>query len=127
MTETGFMKRVSGEWDHSHGSVRLRIDADQPGQPQQLCIKAKDIDGLISLLLALCSKAAPPPQEALENRTIRPFAANSVLLGSTDDGDIVLEMRVGPTSLAFMIPADMCLELGQTLLTLAAAKTQTAN
>jgi len=51
----------------------------------------------------------------------------AVALGETDDGDLVLELNVGQTALAFFLPVNACRMLGQALLTLAASRSQLSN
>jgi hypothetical protein len=129
MTQIGLVRQVSGEWNRAQGLVRLRIEADNVDQPQDVLIAPEDLQALVRLLLVLSGKAGleaefAPPTEA---RTIQPLPLDSVALGETDDGGTVLELNVGQTALAFFLPTSACTKLGQTLLAVSASRSQLAN
>jgi hypothetical protein len=127
MSEIGIVQQVSGEWIAAARLVRLRIEADGLDHPQDVLIAPQDVQSLIGLLLRLSGKAGPADDVPSYERTIRPVAVDSIALGSTDDGAAILELNVGRTTLAFFLPSGACGPLGQTLLTLTATPTRTAN
>ncbi len=127
MSEIGIVRQVHGEWVAAARLVRLRIEADRLDHPQDVLIAPQDVQSLIGLLLRLSGKAGPADEAPPDERTIRPVAVDSIALGSTDDGNAILELNVGRTTLAFFLPSAACRPLGQTLLTLTATCARTAN
>jgi hypothetical protein len=67
----------------------------------------------------------PPPSDKVR---VVPLQLDSVGLGETEDGGIVLRLEIGETALAFMLSPGMSHDLGRALMTLsAAANGETAN
>jgi hypothetical protein len=126
MTESSIVRYVSGDWNAARGHVRLRIETDKLGQPQDLLIAPGDIQALVVLLLTLSGKAGAGRTRGLndESRQTLPLDLDSIALGETEDGEIVLQVDVGRTALAFSLPPDMSRELGHTLMTLSAPSTR---
>jgi hypothetical protein len=121
----GLVRQVSGEW--KQGVVRLRFDAGK--QPQDLLIAPPDMQSLIDLLLVLSGAEGPGAQHDTtgSSRVVRTLPLDSAVLGETDENGAVLELNVGRIALAFFLPIDACRSLGQTLLTISAARTQMTN
>src|SRR5271154_4061247 len=92
VTEAGIIRHVSGDWNPSHGHVRLRIEADKLDQPQDVSIAPGDVQALIVLLLVLSGRAGVPSGEPGENRQALPLPLDAISLGETEDGDTVLQL-----------------------------------
>src|SRR5262249_23052160 len=122
MSNVGVVRQISGEWSDAQELVRLRIEADEHGQPHEVLISPPDMQSLIDLLLALSGDAGPRPRNDIARaaRDVRTLPLDSVILGETDQNGVVLELNVGRIALAFFLPADACRNIGQTLTTLAA-------
>ena len=129
MTEVTLVRHVSGDWNQALGQVRLRVAADNLNETRDLLFSPTDIQPLIVLLLVLSGKvgATPLPLPPPENREMVPLRPDFLGLGETDDGDIVLQLDIGQTSLAFSLPAHMGSELGHSLITLGASTKEPAN
>jgi hypothetical protein len=123
MTEAGVIRHASGDWSPGDSHVRLRIEADKLPQPQDLLIAIGDLQALIVLLLVLSGKAGNgrPQATPTESRPTLPLPLNSVGLGEAGNGDTILQVDIGQTTLAFAIPAVVCRKLGHSLLTLSAS------
>jgi hypothetical protein len=63
MGNVGIVRQVSGEWNGAQELMRLRIEADNLDQPQDILIAPPDMQSLIDLLLALSGEAGPGPQQ----------------------------------------------------------------
>jgi hypothetical protein len=126
MMEAGIVRHASGDWNPGDSHVRIRIEADRLDQPQDLLIAVADVQALIVLLLVLSGKAGDgrPRRARSESRPTMPLPLDGVGLAETADGHTVLQLDIGPTSLAFAMPAAASRTLGQSLLTLGA---QSAN
>ena len=127
MTGTGFVRHVTGDWNPGDQHVRIRIEADLLDQPHDLLIGLDDVQAFITLLLMLSGKAGRMMrQEAAGERPSFPLPINSLGLGETPSGDIVLQMNIGQTTLSFAIPHDASKKLGQSLLALSASSRESA-
>src|SRR5262245_46393086 len=112
-----FVRQVSGEWKGAEELVRLRIEADGLAEPQDLLLAPDDVQPLIMLLLVLSGRAGTAtPRNPDETRIAAPLPIDSLGLGQADNGDAVLELEIGRTSLAFTLPGNACRKLGQSLL-----------
>jgi len=116
------VRYVSGDWSAALGQIRLRVESDQSVQPQDLLFSPADIQPLIVLLLVLSGKAGRESfaESALDVRDIVPLRPDFLSLGETSDGDIVLQLDVGQTKLAFSLPSGISMELGQSLIAMSA-------
>jgi hypothetical protein len=125
MMEAGIVRHASGDWNPGDSHVRIRIEADKLDQPQDLLIAVADVQALIVLLLVLSGKAADGRSRRArsESRPTLPLPLDAVGLAETADGDTVLQLDIGQTSLAFAMPAAVSRTLGQSLLTLGAQST----
>jgi hypothetical protein len=124
VTEAGLVRHVSGDWNPGERHVRLRIEADKLQQPQDLLIALGDVQALVILLLVLSGKAgAASPRANAESRPTLPLPLDSFGLGEAEDGDTVLQLDIGRTTLAFSLPAGASRKLGHSLLTLSASST----
>jgi hypothetical protein len=128
MSESRIVRYVSGDWNPEIGRVRLRLEADTVDEPNDFLFAPEDVQPLVVLLLMLSGKAGmrrPPPSDEVR---VVPLQLDSVGLGETEDGGIVLRLEIGETALAFMLSPGMSHDLGRALMTLsAAANGETAN
>jgi hypothetical protein len=122
MSESRIVRYVSGDWNAALGRVRLRLEADAVDEPKDFEFAPQDVQPLVVLLLMLSGKigARRPTSDAAE---MVPLHLDSVGLGETEDGGIVLRLDIGETALAFMLSPGMCRDLGRALMTLSAATT----
>jgi hypothetical protein len=130
MPDATIVRYVSGDWSPALGHVRLRVESDKLGQPQDLLFSPADIQPLIILLLVLSGKAGPATlaETEIDVRDVVPLRPDALGLGETDDGDIVLQLDIGQTTLAFSLPSNVSRQLGQSLIALGAESTkETAN
>jgi hypothetical protein len=125
MTDAGVVRHASGDWNPGDSHVRIRIEADKLDKPQDMLIAVGDVQALIVLLLVLSGKAGygRPRRATSESRPTLPLPLDGVGLAETADGDPVLQLDIGPTSLAFAMPAAASRTLGQSLLTLGVQST----
>jgi hypothetical protein len=125
MTGPNIVRYVSGDWNDASGHVRLRIESDCAGEPQELLVALADVQPLVVLLLMLSSKAgARQPHASSEVRRLVPLRLNSVGIGESEDGEIVLQIDVGETALAFVVSPGLCEDLGRALMTVSAHPTR---
>jgi hypothetical protein len=128
MREIGLVRQVSGDWIRATDKVRLRIEADGLEGPHDLLIAVRDVQPLVMLLLVLSGKAGTVgPRDPNETRLATPLPVDSLGLGQDENGDAVLELEIGRTSLAFTLPGNACKKLGQSLLALSGSQGQLAN
>jgi hypothetical protein len=127
MSEGLVVRQVTGEW--KRGVVRLRFEAAEPDGPRDVLIAPPDMQSLVDLLLILSATAEPgsAPYAPGLSRVVKTLPLDSAVLGETDDDGTVLELHIGRITLAFFLPADACRDLGRTLLTLGASRTQMTN
>jgi hypothetical protein len=121
MSETRVVRYVSGGWNPVLGRVCLRLQADTVDEPKEFLFAPEDVQPLVVLLLMLSGEVGarrPPPSEEVE---MVPLHLDSVGLGETQDGGIVLRLDIGETALAFAISPGMSQDLGRALMTLGAA------
>jgi hypothetical protein len=77
MTEIGLIRYASGDWTPGDTHVRVRIEADELEEPQDLSIALGNVGAFVTLLLALSAKGwnreatrcfhHPPPCELASN------------------------------------------------------------
>jgi hypothetical protein len=122
MTQSRVVRYVSGDWNPALGQVRLRLEADPAGEPQDFLIASGDVQPLIVLLLILSGKvgAQRPPGAKEQTQQMVPLHLDSVGLGETEDGENVLQLMIGETELAFVLSPGMSRALGHALMTLSA-------
>lgn len=122
MTQSKVVRYVSGDWNSAIGQVRLRLEAEPAGERQDFLIAPADVQPLVVLLLMLSGKvgARRPREPERDTQEMVPLHLDSVGLGQTEEGEIVLQLHVGATSLAFMLSPGMTRNLGQVLMTLSA-------
>jgi len=122
MSESRIVRYVSGDWIPALGRVRLRLEGDAVDEPKDFEFAPEDVQPLVVLLLMLSGKvgARRPMSDAAE---MVPLHLDSVGLGETEDGGIVLRLDIGETALAFVLSPGMCRDLGRALMTLSAATT----
>ena len=122
MREAGVIRYASGDCNPGDSHVRLRIEADRLAGPEDLLIAVGDLQALIVLLLVLSGKAADGQAQRtpMESRPTLPLPLNSVALGEAENGDTILQVDIGQTTLAFAMPATISRKLGESLLTVSA-------
>jgi len=122
MTQSKVVRYVSGDWNPARSLVRLRLEAEPAGEHQDFLIAPRDVQPLVVLLLMLSGKvgAEPPREPEDDSQQMVPLHLTSVGLGQTEDGEIVLQLHVGATALAFILSPGMTRALGQALMTLSA-------
>jgi len=121
-TEARAVRHVSVEWDGSSDLVRICVEPDRTDQPRDLLLAPGEVQALILMLLALSGKAGGPSN--FEGPTV-PIEPDSVGIGETPEGDVVLQLGIGRTALAFALPSELSRRLGHSLMTVSA--TPTAN
>jgi hypothetical protein len=57
MTEIGLIRYASGDWTPGNPYVRIRIEADELEEPQDLSIALSEAGAFVTRLLALSGKA----------------------------------------------------------------------
>jgi hypothetical protein len=121
------VRYVSGDWSPDLGQICLRVESDQ-SQVRDLLFAPADIQPLVVLLLVLSGRAgsASPMEAELGSRHVMPLRPDFLALGETDDGDVVIQFDIGPTRLAFSLPASITTELGQSLLAMSAQSAKEA-
>src|SRR5215510_12593085 len=122
MTEGRAVRHVSVEWDGSKELVRICVEPDRTDQPRNLLLAPGEVQALILMLLTLSGKAGGP--SSFEGLTV-PIEPDSVGIGETPEGQVVLQLGIGRTALAFALPGELSRRLGHSLLTFSA--TPTAN
>src|SRR5262245_48083848 len=120
MTEARAVRHVSVEWDASSELVRICVEPDRTDQPRDLLLAPGEVQALILMLLTLSGKARGPSN--FEGLTI-PIEPDAVGIGETPEGDVVLQLGIGRTALAFALPNELSRRLGQSLLTYSASPT----
>jgi hypothetical protein len=126
MTQSRIVRYVSGDWNATLGQVRLRLEAELAGEPQDFLIAPADVQPLVVLLLMLSGKvgARRPREPKEQTQQLVPLHLDSVGLGETEEGEIVLQLDIGETALAFTLSSGMSRDLGQALMTLSAPSTR---
>jgi hypothetical protein len=114
MIEAGIVQDVSGDWNPGRREIRLRFQTGHSDQFYDFLIPASDIQALVILLLQLSGKLGA---SAMEERHTLPLRPDGLALGETEDGDFVLQLDVGQTTLAFNLTPDMSKKLGYALIT----------
>src|ERR1700681_2928560 len=109
MTQSKVVRYVSGDWNATLGQVRLRLEAEPAGEPQDFLIAPGDVQPLVVLLLMLSGKvgAQRPSGPKEQTQQMIPLHLDSVGLGETEDGEIVLQLDIGETALAFTLSPGM--------------------
>jgi hypothetical protein len=122
MTQSRIVRYVSGDWNSAAGQVRLRIEAESTDEPQDFLIGPADVQPLVVLLLMLSSKVGPRRRRdpKVDTRQVVPLHLDTVGLGETEAGEIVLQLDVGEVELAFVLSHGMSRDLGQALMTVSA-------
>jgi hypothetical protein len=122
MTQSRVVRYVSGDWNSAAGQVRLRIEADSADEPQDFLIGPADVQPLVVLLLMLSSKVGPRRRRdpSADMRPVVPLHLDTVGLGETEAGEIVLQLDIGEVELAFVLSHGMSRDLGQALMTFSA-------
>ncbi len=121
MSESRIVRYVSGDWNPVLGRVCLRIEGDAVDEPKDFLFAPEDVQPLVVLLLMLSGKVGarrPPPSDEVQ---MVPLHLDSVGLGETEDGVIVLRLDIGETALAFALSPGMSHDLGSALMTVSAA------
>ena len=120
--ELPFVIDVVGEVAPDGKAIGLRIQRSAQG-PIDLCLRIKDIQFLVGVMLALGCEAKrlqgteepePPPNGAI------PLPLSAINIGQDDDNQTFLMLEVGAAALMFGMPSAMLEEVGQTLLALSA-------
>jgi hypothetical protein len=120
-----FVLDVLGEVAHNGEAVGLRIQRSTQG-PVDLCLHIDEVQHLIGILLALSCEAKrrqPPPQIDAPPAAAIPLPVSAINVGQTEDGQTLLMLEVGTTSLMFTMPPATLAEVGRTLLALSARAT----
>jgi hypothetical protein len=81
MTEIGLIRYASGDWTPGNPYVRVRIEADELEEPQDLSIALSDVGAFVTLLLALSGKAGTGGQPGAVAEEAFPLPLDSVGLG----------------------------------------------
>jgi hypothetical protein len=121
MTEIGLIRYASGDWTAGNPYLRVRIEADELEEPQDLSIALSDVGAFVTLLLALSGKAGTERQPGAVAEKAFPLPLDSVGLGQTDTGETILQLGIGQTTLAFAMPTNATKKLGQSLLAMTAS------
>jgi hypothetical protein len=124
MTEIGLIRYASGSWTPGNPYVRIRIEADELEEPQDLSIALSDAGAFVTLLLALSGKAGTGSHPGAVAEKVLPL--DCVGLDQTETGETILQLGIGQTRLAFVIPTNATEKLGQSLLAMTASTTSHA-
>ncbi|MGE0630556.1 MAG: hypothetical protein AB7O43_22425 [Hyphomicrobiaceae bacterium] len=114
MTDLRLVRQVTGAWNRSERQVCLRLHTDETSRTDDFCMVIDDIQPLVSLLLQLSGRFQGTD---VTIRQVAPLKPNAVGIGETEDGEHVLQIEVGPTTLAFQLPPAMSRKLGYALIT----------
>jgi hypothetical protein len=112
---------VSGDWTPGNPCVRVRIEADELEEPQDLSIALSDVAAFVTLLLALSGKAGIGGRPGAVAEKAFPLPLDSVGLGQIETGEIILQLGTGQTTLAFAMPTNATEKPGQSLLAMTAS------
>jgi hypothetical protein len=104
MTEIGLIRYASGSPTPGNPYVRIRIEADELEEPQDLSIALSDAGAFVTLLLALSGKAGTGSRPGAVAEKVLPL--DCVGLGQTETGETILQLGIGQTRLAFVIPTN---------------------
>src|SRR5215470_18045682 len=118
MTEGRAVRHVSVEWDGSSDLFRICVKPDRTDQPRDLLLASGEVQALILMLLTLSGKAGGPSN--FDGLTV-PIEPDSVGIGETPEGQVVLQLGIGRTALAFALPSELSRRLGQSLMTYSAS------
>jgi hypothetical protein len=121
MPEIGLIRYASGDWTPGDPYVRVRIEADELEEPQDLSIALGDVGAFVTLLLALSGKAGTGGRPGAVAEKAFPLPLDSVALGQTETGETILQLGIGQTMLAFAMPTNATEKLGQSLLAMTAS------
>lgn len=121
MTEIGLIRYASGDWTPGNPYVRVRIEADELEEPQDLSIALSDVGAFVTLLLALSGKAGIGGQPGAVAEKAFPLPVDSVGLGHTETGETILQLGIGQTTLAFAMLTKATAKHGQSPLAMTAS------
>ena len=113
---------VSGDVTSDGGRIVLRIETAE-AEPIDLTVATDDIQHLVTLLLLLADKSAaitrplpvPADLEAI------PVPLRGLSLAESEDGQILLALQIGGTTIAVSLPAEALVDVGRSLAGLAIA------
>src|SRR5262245_28068860 len=113
---------VSGDVTSDGERIVLRIETAE-AEPIDLAVGTDDIQHLVTLLLLLADKAATiaRPPRAPEDLEAIPVPLRGLSLAESDDGQTLLALEIGGTTIAVSLPADVLVDVGRSLAGLAGA------
>jgi len=119
---------VTGKVAADGRSIVLRVETAGDA-PIDLAVATPDVPYLTTLLLMLGDRAvqcadAPPGPVPLH---MTPLPLRSLSLAETDEGETLLVLEVGGSTIAVSLPPVIMSEIGRSMLTLSAARTARAS
>jgi hypothetical protein len=119
---TPFVIRVGGEVAADGKAIALRIVRSEQS-PVDLCLRAKDAQHLVGVLLALTGEAwrlRPQPDDDAPPSESIPLPLSAINVGQDDHDQTFLMLETGGTALIFGVQPSCLQEVGRTLLALSA-------
>jgi hypothetical protein len=111
---------ISGDVSPAGDIIHLRIEAG--AHTSHYCLAPSDLNGLVNMLVFLGSRAPRPQaggaEDSSPDRAI--FAATSLSVGESMDGQALLAVEVGCVELTFSLPKPARAALARTMLAAAA-------
>lgn len=121
-----FVVHVDGEIAENGEAIGLRIARSEQG-PLDICLRTKDVQSVVSVLLALgweAKRRQPADLDAPPSAAI-PLPISAINVGQDEANQVFLMVEVGGTALMFHLPPSCLKEIGQMLLTLSASASAT--